>query len=184
MARGRQSSRKRAPRRLSEDALYQYALNALAARARSTGEMRRLLARRAREPEAVGAVIERLSGRGYLDDQRFAEAYASARIENQRLGRARVFRDLRARQVPGEVAEQAIRKTYTGVDEAELLREHLAHRLRGRPPEDSRKFASLYRALRRAGFSHRAVFDELRGMHADAGLLDSLAEEADADERG
>lgn len=175
MARGRNK-----PRPLDEAELYSYALKALAARARSAGEMRRLLARRALEPTAVETVLARLAGRGYLDDERFSQNFASWRLENQRFGRGRVLRDLRSRRVSGEVAERAVSQVYADVDETALLREQLARRLRGHPPpSEVNKLASLYRSLRRAGFSHAPILAELRRARADAKLLDRLQEEED-----
>lgn len=179
MWRGRRAPKARAPKQLEEEQLYWYAVKALAARARSVAEMRRLLERRAQRREDVRAVLARLKEHGYLNDQRFAENFASARLENQRLGRVRVVHDLRLHLVAPEVAERAARKTYEGVDEEDLLREHLAHRLRRTgPPKTPRKAASLYRALRRAGFSHGAILAELRQLKADAELLESLGEES------
>ncbi len=166
---------------LDERELWSYALLALAARARSAGEMRRLLARRALEPAAVDNVLERLAGRGYLNDDKFSQAYASARLENQRFGRLRVVRDLRAKRVSGDTAERAVKEVYAEVDENALLREQVARRLRGTlPPSEPNKFASLYRSLRRAGFAHAAILAELRRLKADAELLDQLQEEDDS----
>jgi hypothetical protein len=70
------------------------------------------------------------------------------------------------------------------VAEAELLRAHLARRLRRRPPPaEPRKLASLYRALRRAGFSHGGVMAELHRLRADPEVLEKLETEEDGTER-
>ncbi len=170
----------RKPKPLAEPELYQYAVKALAARARSVAEMRRMLGRRAAVGGDVPKVMARLKELGYLNDDRFAQNFASARLENQRLGRARVVRDLRARLVAPEVAERAARKTFEGVEETGLLEQHLAHRLRRTgPPRTPQKVASLYRALRRAGFTHGAIFAQLRRLKADSELLETLGEEAE-----
>ncbi len=168
----------RKPRLLAEPELYGYALRALAARARSVAEMRRLLERRAERADDTRSVMARLKERGYLNDDRFAERYTAARLENQRLGRARVVRDLRARLVAPEVAERATRDAYGEVDEAALLAEHLERRLRTTgPPKTPQKVASLYRALRRAGFSHGVIFSQLRRFKADTEMLEALGDE-------
>ncbi len=99
------------PKPLSEDGLYQYALKALAARARSTGELRRMLERRAARKADAAQVLGRLKESGYLNDQKFAQSYAAWRLENQRLGRFRVERDLRARLVAPRLAERAVEET-------------------------------------------------------------------------
>ncbi len=167
----------RKPKPLAEGALYDYALKSLAARARSVAEMRRMLDRRAERREDVGTVMARLKERGYLNDARFAESYAHWRIENQRFGRARVAHDLRAHRVAPELAERVSKKAFEGVDEAELLERHLAPKLRYTgPPKTPNKVASLYRALRRAGFSHTVVMNKLRELKADVEVLENLEE--------
>ena len=190
----RRARKPRAPKRLAEEELYWHAVKQLAMRARSVAELRRLLERRALRRQDVPTVLARVKKRGYLNDERFAETFAAARLENQRLGRVRVVHDLRLRLVAPEVAQRAVRSAYEGVDEAHLLRQHLARRLRSdrlgpdrlghsgppqnpQPLENPQKLASLYRALRRAGFSHGAVLAELRRLQADPELLEHLEEE-------
>lgn len=168
----------RKPRLLTEPELYARALKAIAGRARSVAEMRRLLLRRAARPADAEQIVQRLKDLGYLNDEKFAHAYAAWRLENQRLGRRRVERDLRARLVPPKLAERAVGKTYEDVDEAKLVREHLARRLRHTgPPKDRRKLASLYRHLLGAGFSPGAIIPELRKLSkADTNWLEELSE--------
>lgn len=170
---------------LSAADLHEYAVKALAARAYSIGEMRQKLERRAQDRSDVRPILARLKDYGYLNDDRFAQAYASARLENQQLGRIRVVSDLRLRRVAPEVAERAARKAYEGVEEAQVLHQHLERRLRhGPPPAEPRKLASLYRALRRAGFSHGGVIAALRQLRADAEILEKLEAEEDATQAG
>lgn len=166
----------RKPRPLPEPALYNYALKSLAVRARSVAELRGMLERRAERKADVENVLARLKERGYLNDEKFALAYAAWRLENQRLGRIRVERDLRARRVAPRLAERAVEQAYRNVDEAELLRRHLARRLRRTgPPKDERRLASLYRHLLAAGFSAGAILVELRRLwKGDTGWLEEL----------
>ncbi|HJZ95777.1 MAG TPA: RecX family transcriptional regulator, partial [Candidatus Solibacter sp.] len=82
----------RKPRRLDSDGLWNYALRALGGRAHSIGELREKLRRRAERMEDVEATIGRLKESGYLNDERFAEGYAAARLSSDRLGRTRVLR--------------------------------------------------------------------------------------------
>ena len=188
----RRAGKPRAPKRLAEEELYWHAVKQLAVRARSVAELRRLLERRALSRQDVPRVLARLKKRGYLNDERFAETFAAARLENQRLGRLRVIHDLRLRLVAPEVAQSAVCSAYQGVDEAHLLRQHLARRLRSdrlghsgprqnsRPLENPQKLASLYRSLRRAGFAHGAVLAELRRLQANPELLEHLEEQSDS----
>src|SRR5258706_12593824 len=116
-----QPSRRRAPKpRLLIDALWEYAVKTLAVRAQSMGEMRRKLREKAEHPEDVEQVIYRLHDYGYLNDRRFAESYAGARLENQGLGKSRVLRDLRERRVSPDLAEKTVAQVYRDVDELVL----------------------------------------------------------------
>src|SRR4051812_31821372 len=85
----------RRPKPLERDRLMEYAVRSLGGRAQSIGELREKLQRRAAKPGDVDEVLAHLKEIGYLNDQRFAEGFAVARLANDRFGRARVLRDLR-----------------------------------------------------------------------------------------
>ena len=86
-------------RRLDSGGLWTYAVKVLAGRAHSTGEMREKLRRRAERAADVDEALARLKDLGYLDDRRYAEGFASARLANEKLGRTRVVQDLRQHRV-------------------------------------------------------------------------------------
>ncbi len=160
--RGKSQKQKPVP---DERALYEIAVKALARRARSSGEMRQLLGRRKAAKEVIESVIARLREHGYLDDTRFARAFVSSRIENDRQGSRRVERDLAARRVHPEIIRAAVAAGYEDVEERELLRDYLRRKIRlTKPPAKASALASLYRRLLRAGFSSGAIVKELRGL--------------------
>ena len=72
--------------KLAADALFDYAVRALADRACSSGELRFKLKRRAASLSDIDSAITRLKDLGYLDDKRFAEMYALTRVENDGFG--------------------------------------------------------------------------------------------------
>ncbi len=155
------------PTRLEAPALFTYALNSLARRACSASEMQRKLQRRAASGSDVDKILTRLTDLGYLNDEKFAHSFAHWRLDNQKLGKRRVSRDLRFRLGPGEeaaeLAGRAIEAAYGEVDESKLLKEYLARRFRGRPVQtDRRKIASLYRHLVVAGFSPGTIIPALK----------------------
>ena len=76
----------RQPRLLDAEALWQYALRILAGRAYSIGELREKLRRRAQRAADVDEALARLKDIGYLDDRRFAEGFATARLSGDGLG--------------------------------------------------------------------------------------------------
>src|SRR5215212_9155954 len=125
----------RNPKPLERDALFQYALKSLGGRAQSTGELRQRILRRAVLPADVDEILVRLKDAGYLDDRRFAEAFASSRLTNDRFGSTRVIQDLRQRRVAPTLAEGTVRQVYEGVDESALIEDWIRRKYRMAPRE-------------------------------------------------
>ena len=136
---------------------------------------------RAANPPDADAVIDRLNGIGYLNDRRFAESYAAARVENEGFGRMRVLTDLRARRVSGDLAEKAVQQALGGRSEAELIDAFIERRMHsvaaGGPIEDEKKLASAYRKLRRAGFTSGPILAALKRIAARPEALEEPPEE-------
>ena len=170
--------RERKPRTLEADALWEYALKALAGRAHSTGELREKLRRRAARAEDIDSVLSRLKQNGYLDDRRFAESFAAARLANDRFGRGRVIQDLRQRRVAPALAERTVREVYEDVDEQALIEEWIRRKYRTAPREglfqEDKDLASAYRRLLRAGFRTGEIVRVLKKFAANPELLDSF----------
>jgi regulatory protein len=155
--------------------LFEYAVKCLAVRAHSTGDLKSKLRVRAANPADADAAIDRLKDIGYLDDRRFADSFASARIENEGFGRRRVLSDLLARRVSGSMAEEAVDQAFAGRSEAELIGTYIERRMpsiaAGGRIEDERKLAAAYRRLRRAGFSPGPILTALKGLAARPELM-------------
>ncbi len=166
------------PRRLDFEALWNYALRVLGARAHTVSELSAKLRRRAERQDDAARVIARLKEYGYLDDRRFAAAFAASRLENQGFGRGRVLRDLRARHVAPAVAEQAVAAAYRDADETAMIEAFLSRKYRrtalGPYLAEPKHLASAYRKLRLAGFSSSAVVRVLKRYAEAAGDLESL----------
>src|SRR5689334_247555 len=101
----------------SETVLYEYAVGALARRMRSVAQLKRLLRPRVEADTEYGKtlvelVIRRLKDHGYLNDAKYAAAYASFRRDNEKYGRRRVVTDLKAKGVHGDVVDQAVDSVY------------------------------------------------------------------------
>ena len=152
------------PRKLdSEEDLYASAIRALTRRAHSTHEMRKYLARRCEEKDAVSAVVARLREQRYLDDGRYALEYARRHANARRQGRFRIERELRARGVMDHYIDAALAAVFAETDEASLVRARIRRKLSSlRSPADEKKLASLYRSLLAAGFSSDTIRDEIR----------------------
>jgi len=166
-----------------EPALYEYAIGALARRARSVAELKRLLRQRLPADEAseamVEAVVARLKDQKYLNDTAYAAAYSSYRKENQRFGRLRVVSDLKARGVHGDVISKAVGATYAGADEERLARDYL-RRKRLKKPEDAKDAARIFRNLMRAGYTSRTIVRILKQWDVEDEVLTALESEANS----
>src|ERR1700730_3296801 len=165
-------------RRLSADALWSYALKVLAGRAHSSGEVREKLRRRAERVEDIDEILARLKEYGYLNDQRYAEGYASARLANQKLGSTRVVRDLRQHRVAPSLADETVRQVYRDVDEVALIEEWIRKKYRlaerdGLFHED-KDMAAAYRRLLRAGFRSGEISRVLKRFAKNPELLDTF----------
>ena len=108
-------------------------------------------------------LLARLAGRGWLDDQAFALAYARARVENRRLGRFRIQRELRRRGLAEELIIAALAEVLPSEkDERRLARKRIERRLRSQKrPYSEKLLRSLYASLLRAGFPSAIIRDEL-----------------------
>jgi len=175
-----QAARRSVPKpRLSAQALWEYAVKALAVRAHSTGELRRKLTVKAENSGDIEAVIQRLYDYGYLNDRRFAESYAGARLDNQGFGKTRVLRDLRERKVSSDLAAQAVSKIYEKVDEKDLIESYIRRKIRTKKPlaealAEPAQLASAYRKLIRAGFEGSSVIRALKRIAKRQDLLDDF----------
>jgi regulatory protein len=177
---------KRPPQPLDRDKLLNVALRALGGRAHSTGDLREKLRRRAQSDEDVDAVLAKLKEAGYLNDRRFAENYAAARLQNQGLGKMRVLRDLRQRRVAPKLAEQVTEQTYEETKEADLIEEFLRRKYRGKKLNvflsEERNLAGAFRRLRYAGFSAGESIRVLKRFASQPEALDALESEPLPDE--
>jgi regulatory protein len=171
---------------LDANGLWEFALKTLGARACSSGELRQKLCARAQHAEDVDATLSRLKEYRYLDDRRFAESFALARLENQRFGKHRVERDLLRRRVAPALAESTVSKTFQQVDEVALIEEHIRRKYRDIKRvglfKEEKDLASAYRRLLRAGFSTGNIIRVLKRFAANPELLDGFEPPAEPEE--
>jgi regulatory protein len=170
--------RERKRTRLDASGLWEYALRVLAGRAYSTGELREKLRGRAENAADVDATLARLKEYGYLNDRQFAQNFATARLENEGLGKTRVLADLARRRVAPAVAQQTVGKVYEDIDEHALAEEFVRRKFRMASREslfqDDKQMASAYRRLVRAGFRSATVVTVLKKFARNPDLLDGF----------
>ena len=168
------------PKKLESAALWEYALRVLDRRAHSSSELKKKLSLRAASTEALHDCMTKLAEYGLLDDKRFAETYAAARLEAQGFGAGRVLRDLRARNIPQGLAENTVRQVYADTQETELIARYLERKFRGKNLSqylsEDKHLASAYRRLRTAGFGSAAAIRVLKQFAAKASDLEGMDE--------
>jgi regulatory protein len=173
-------------KKLGEDQLWELALRSLGGRAYVAAELRRKLALRAETPAALDRTMKKLQDYGLLNDIRFAESYATARLEGQGLGARRVLADLRAKRVSPGIAENAVRQTYAETDELDLIEKYLQRKFRGKNLREylseDKHLASAFRRLRTAGFSAGGSIRVLKRYTGRAEELESMDEPEGEDE--
>jgi len=167
---------------LDQNGLMTFAAQALSARALTVSELREKLKRRAAEPSDVDLVLARLKEAGYLNDQRFAESYASWRRDDGGFGKTRVQRDLMARRVAPAVAKQAAEAAFQKADEVAMIEQFLARKYRGKDLgallKEQKHLASAYRKLRMSGFSTGNSIKVLKRYAEQAEMLEDVENES------
>ena len=145
---------------------FQRAAKLLAAKPRSIAELReRLLERQGVTDQLVEEVIARLKEYGYLDDERYALSYASLKVKQRPIGRRRLQQDLKMKQVPGAVADEALDSVYAETPEEELIDLAIEKRVRLRgQPKTRLEAKSLFDHLLRQGFAFELVNEKVRAV--------------------
>jgi regulatory protein len=163
--------KKREP--LTEEALFDYAVGALARKMRTVRDLKRLMRTRAEEGEAgesaMDRIVVRLKDLKYLSDTRFAADYARLRKENEKFGRRRVQQGLVQKGIHKDLVASTLAKTYDDVDEVALAREYIARKRIEQPEgeEAKKQAARVMGRLMRAGFSAGAIFKVLRAWNVE-----------------
>lgn len=141
------------------EATAQAALRALARRSYAGVDLRRHLVHRRHPVPFVDAALERLAGRGLIDDRRHAEQYAAVHAARGH-GPARLLKDLLLQGVERRTAEQAVRQALAqeGIDPVALARAVAIKRARqlGALPKPVRR-RRLRAFLLRRGYSGTQV---------------------------
>ncbi|HEY0797437.1 MAG TPA: regulatory protein RecX [Acidisarcina sp.] len=165
------------PAPLTEPALYNYAVHALARRMRTVSDLKRLMRSRVEDDETgaakISAVVARLVEYKFLDDTAYAADFTRLRQENEKFGKRRVQQELQHKGVASELISSTLDTAYANVPEEDLARLHIA-RKRLKPPSDAKGANRIVRQLMRAGFSPGVVFKILKNWELDEEALAGL----------
>lgn len=128
------------------------ALGLLARREHSLLELHHKLTRRGFDSAAVMPVLQQLIADGWLDEQRFADVYASTRIDKG-YGPLRIQRELRERGIDDDIIDNIL------VNLADLWQPKLQQLCQRRldAPKDLADKAKQQRFLRHRGFTFEQI---------------------------
>jgi regulatory protein len=141
---------------------YQHALQYLAARPRSTAEIRRRLTEHSHSPEAIAVALERLGNHGYVDDRAFADYWVGQRQTFHPRGPRALRAELRQKGVDAETTTAALEPTVADQEDAAY---RAGVRRAQRAPLDERAFTqAMTPFLVRRGFDYGAVRTAVRRL--------------------
>jgi len=141
--------------------LRERALRLLARREHARLELSRKLAPHAESTEQLEALLDDLTARCLLSDERYVEMRLNAR--SARFGNARLAHELRTQGVAEELVSEALAG---GTDELTRARQ-VWRRKFGEPPADAGERARQMRFLMSRGFSGETIRRVLRGDFED-----------------
>ena len=134
------------------------ALRLLAQREHSRAELARKLAPHVQEGEDLGAVLDALQARGFIDEQRVVESLLHRRAG--KLGAARIRQELQAKGLDAAAVQQAVAQLQGS--ELERAREVWRKKF-AEPASDAAGRAKQMRFLASRGFSPEAIRRVVRG---------------------
>ena len=135
-----------------EPTLRERALRLLARREHSRAELAKKLKARAETEDELDTLLDDLSRRKLLSDERYAES--RAHVLSKKFGAARIAHDLRTRGVDADLADQVLKAAR--VTEVERAREVWRRKFRGVPRTREERARQL-RFLQSRGFSFEAI---------------------------
>jgi regulatory protein len=142
--------------------LRERALRLVTRREHSRAELGRKLAAHAGPEDDLEALLDELSRRKLLSDERYAESRAHAL--SRKFGAARIAQELRAKGLDKELAESAVAAART--TEVDRARAVWLRKFRN-PPRSREERAKQMRFLQSRGFSFDAIRAVIRGADED-----------------
>lgn len=116
--------------------------------------LRTKLRERMYSSEAIDKVVDELTEKGFLDDQKYAENWVVSQLKKKPVGRGQLLRGLLGKGVDRKEAERLLGTVYSPEDEAGHCEKMLAKLLRMRPGLDAKK---ILPALARRGFGAQII---------------------------
>lgn len=134
---------------------------------RSQHDARKKLLGMGLDEENREAIIAQLIAENYINEQRFAGAFAGGKTRIKSWGRQKIKRELAIHKVP----EGIIKETLSGINEedySERLKKLISKKLVNKEGTDRRKlFASVYRYMVSKGYESELIIKELNSQLGD-----------------
>jgi regulatory protein len=131
---------------------YGQALNLISHRPRSAWELQDYLRRKDYDEATQTVILERLTERGYIDDEEFARRWVANRRLLKSTSKRRLQQELRQKRVADDIIKKVLDEDET--DEFEVLRELIAKKRAMTKYQDQQK---LMQFLARQGFSYDQI---------------------------
>lgn len=146
---------------------YEQGLSYLKYRDRTRKEMEKYLLDKGYSESAILYAIDKMKGYHYIDDGRYLKNYFRDNLLNKRLGRKRVFQDLKKRGI-GEKGITAFDNAFSTEQEIQCLEYHFTKLLKKYQHESFyNKKRKLYGALGRKGFDSNLIQEALNQLEND-----------------
>lgn len=139
--------------------IYLRALDLLSRRDHTTAELQRKLASRGFPPETIAELLRQLTGKGYLDDRRFAARWTESAIRSGRGYGVRILQELQQKGIPREMAAEAVAAAAADYSAHDALRAIVSRRFSSFDPASAprKEKQRVYSYLQRRGFSLQTI---------------------------
>ena len=131
-----------------------FALNLLSYRMRSKVELMHRLKRKKFNEDGIYFVMEKLETKGYLDDKKFAQAFAREKVKRKLIGPMALRSEFSVHMLDPDILEYTLKKTYDEFPEHTLMDQLLEkRRVPMNKPLDIAEKKNAVNTLRNKGFS-------------------------------
>jgi regulatory protein len=107
----------------------------------------------------VDATLEKLRSLHYINDEAFARAWASSKLDRRGHGPRRIAQDLKSKGISEALTHQVVRGLFQSQLEVETARLWLEKRFSGQSFQDPKIARRAAAFLRRQGYSGNVIFD-------------------------
>jgi len=138
----------------NQQKILDFALNLLSYRMRSKVELMHRLKRKKFNEDGIYSVMEKLETKGYIDDQKFALAFAREKVRRKLIGPMALRSEFSVHMIDPDILEYTLKKIYDEFPEHTLMDQLLKkRRVLINKPLDITEKKNAVNTLRNKGFS-------------------------------